>query len=120
MTKLEINKEKAKQLLSEDKFTKLDEHIESFPISQSKKASIWQDFLNGRIMLNMFIEPEDYDTQKLHEIDEDIKTRGSEAILDILSNHKMIPQNLTKLLRKKYAAELLEVKEVIHKRKYYE
>jgi hypothetical protein len=119
MTQLEINKQKAKQLLSSEKFLKIEQHIESFPISNSKKASIWRDFLNGQIILGMFIQPEDITETQLSKIDEDIKERGVQAILDILSNHKMLSKNLSQLLRKKYNSELLEAKQIIHKQKFY-
>jgi len=38
--------------------------------------------------------------------------------LDILDKQMMIPENLKSHLRRKYNKELVEAKEIIHKRKY--
>lgn len=118
MTKLETAKEKAKSLLDNDKFEKINNHIESVPVSGTKKAALWEEFLNGKMILNTWVEPTNLSDEEISRIDKDIKSRGYLAILDILDNQIMIPENLVELLRKKYTKELVEAKESIHKRKY--
>ena len=120
MTKLETAKTKAKSLLSEDKFDKIDEYINSIPISGTKKAQVWEDFLSGKMILNTWIEPTNLTPEELAKIDEDIKSRGSDAIINILDEQKMIPKNLKEHLRKKYTKELVEAKDIIHKKKYFQ
>ena len=56
--------------------------------------------------------------EEIDRIDEDIKSRGHQAILDILDKQMMLPANLKEHLRKKYTKELVEAKEIIHKKKY--
>lgn len=118
MTKLELAKEKAKSLLDNDKFEKINSHIESIPISGTKKASLWEEFLSGKMILNTWVEPDDISDDEISKIDEDIKSRGYLAIVNILDNKVMLPKNLKDHLRRKYTKELVEAKELIHKRKY--
>ncbi len=118
MTKLKATKEKAKSLLDSEKFEKINNHIESIPISGTKKAAIWEEFLSGKMMLDIWIEPNDISDDELLKIDEDIKNRGYLAIVSILDNQMMISKNLKHHLRKKYTKELVEAKELIHKRKF--
>lgn len=118
MTKLETAKEKAKSLLDNDKFEKIDNHIESIPVSGTKKAALWEEFLSGKMILNTWVEPTNLSDEEISKVDEDIKSRGYLAILDILDTQIMIPKNLKDHLRKKYTKELVEAKELIHKRKY--
>ena len=119
MSKLEIAKEKAKEVLSTDTFEQIDNHINSIGVSGTKMAKIWEDFLSGKMILNTWIEPGNLSDEELSKIDEDIKSRGSEAIIDILDKQMMIPKNLKVHLRKKYNKELVEAKEIIHKKKYF-
>jgi len=119
-TRLEVAKEKAKSLLTPDKFEAIEKHINSFPVPGTKKADIWEGFLKGEMVLNTWVEPKDISETELSKIDEDIKERGTEAILAILNKQAMLPKNLRYHLRKKYLKELLEAKEVIHKKKYSE
>ena len=118
MTRLEIAKEKAKGLLSEEKFEQIDKYINSIPVAGTKKADLWENFLKGEMVLNTWVEPEPLTSEELTKIDDDIKERGVEAVLQIIDNQRMLPKNLKEHLRKKYSKELSEVKEIIHKRKY--
>lgn len=118
MSKLKVAKEKAKSLLDNDKFEKINSYIESIPISGTKKASLWEEFLSGKMILNTWVEPNDMSDEEISKIDEDIKNRGYLAILSILDNQMMIPENLKDHLRRRYTKELVEAKELIHKRKY--
>ena len=119
MSKLEIAKEKAKEVLSTDTFEQIDNHINSIGVSGPKMAKIWEDFLSGKMILNTWVEPTNLSDEELSKIDEDIKSRGTDAILDILDKQMMIPKNLKTHLRKKYNKELVEAKEIIHKKKYF-
>lgn len=118
MNKLEILKEKARSIIPADKFESIDKWINSHPISNYKKAAMWKNFLSGEMMLDTWVEPEYLSDKEISKIEEDIKERGTDAILDIIDNQRMLPKNLKDLLRKKYSKELSEVKEIIHKRKY--
>ncbi len=118
MNRLETAKNIAKEKIGDQKFLKIDKYINSLGVSGSKKTKLWEDFLNGKMLMNTWIDPSDLSSEQLSKIDEDIKTRGTEAILDILDQQAMIPDNLKKHLRKKYLKELLEAKEIIHKKKY--
>ena len=118
MTRLEVAKEKAKSLISADKFEQIDKHINSFPIPGTKKADLWENFLKGEMVLNTWVEPTNCSDEELTKIDNDIKERGVEAVLQIIDNQRMLPKNLKEHLRKKYSKELSEVKEIVHKRKY--
>jgi hypothetical protein len=118
MTKLQTAREKAKEILSSDKFEQIDNHIESIGVSGTKKAQIWEDFLSGKMILDTWVEPTNLSDEELSKIDEDIKLRGKDAILDILNRQMMIPENLKVHLRRKYNKELVEAKEIIHKKKY--
>lgn len=117
-SRLEIAREKAKSLLSGSKFEQIDKYINSIPVKGTKKADLWENFLKGEMVLNTWIEPTNCSDEELSKIDNDIKERGTEAILEILDNHMMIPENLRTHLRRKYSKELSELKEIIHKRKY--
>lgn len=117
-TRLEVAREKAKGLLSEAKFEQIDRYINSIPVKGTKRADIWEKFLKGEMVLNTWIEPTNCSDEELLKVDNDIKERGINAILDILDNQMMIPENLRVHLRKKYSKQLSEVKEIIHKRKY--
>ena len=117
-SRLEVAREKVKGLLKHEKFEQIDKHISSLPVSGSKKADIWENFLKGEMVLDTWLEPESLSSEELSKVDDYIKERGTEAILDILDRHMMIPENLRVHLRKKYSKELSEVKEIIHKRKY--
>ena len=118
MTRLEKAKEKAKSLLTENKFEEIDKYINSIPVPSTKKADLWENFLKGEMILNTWVEPNQLSNEELLKIDIDIKERGKEAILQIIDNQRMLPSNLKEHLRKKYTKELSEVKEIIHKRKY--
>lgn len=118
MSRLETAKNLAKEKLEASQFLKIDKYVNSIGVSGTKKAKLWEDFLNGKMIMNTWIDPSDLSSEQLSKIDEDIKTRGTEAILDILDQQIMIPDNLKKHLRKKYLKELLEAKEIIHKKKY--
>jgi hypothetical protein len=118
MTRLEAAKEKAKGLLSEDKFEQIDKYINSIPLPGTKKADLWENFLKGEMILNTWVEPTMLSNEELLKIDNDIKERGVVAILEIIDHQRMLPNNLKEHLRRKYAKELSEVKEIIHKRKY--
>ena len=118
MTKLQTAREKAKEILSSDKFEQIDNHIESIGVSGTKKAQIWEDFLSGKMILDTWVEPTNLSDEELSKIDEDIKLRGKDAILDILNRQMMSPENLKVHLRRKYNKELVEAKEIIHKKKY--
>lgn len=118
MSRLEIAREKAKGLLSENKFEQIDKYINSVPVKGTKKADLWENFLNGEMILNTWVEPTNCSDEELSKIDSDIKERGTDAILDILDKQMMLPENLRKHLRKNYLKELLEAKEIVHKRKY--
>ena len=119
MNRLEIVKQKAKEKLTEDQFKLLDIHISTSGVSGSKQANLWEDVLNGKMILNTWIEPDNLSDEELTKIDNDIESRGTEAILDILDKQMMIPDNLKTLLRKKYNKQLVEAKEIIHKKKYF-
>jgi len=121
MSKLETVKERAKSKLTSENFELMDNYIGSMPLSGTKKASIWEEVLEGKMFPNIInpVIPDDISNEELSKIDEDIKLRGKDAILDILDKQMMIPENLKSHLRKKYNKELVEVKEVIHKRKYF-
>jgi hypothetical protein len=110
MTKLQTAREKAKEILSSDKFEQIDNHIESIGVSGTKKAQIWEDFLSGKMILDTWVEPTNLSDEELSKIDEDIKLRGKDAILDILNRQMMIPENLKVHLRRKYNKELVEAK----------
>jgi hypothetical protein len=58
MTRLEIAKQKAKEKLSDDQFQKIDTYIESIGVSGTKRSKIWEDYLNGKIILNTWTEPD--------------------------------------------------------------
>jgi hypothetical protein len=118
MTRLETAKEKAKCLISADKFEQIDKYINSIPVAGTKKADLWENFLKGEMILNTWVEPTQISDEELLNIDNDIKKRGTESILEIIDNQRMLPGNLKEHLRKKYSKELSEVKEIIHKRKY--
>jgi len=118
MTRLEAAKEKAKGLLSEDKFEQIDKYINSIPVPGTKKADLWENFLKGEMILDTWVEPTMLSDEELLKIDNDIKERGVVAVLEIIDNQRMLPSNLKDHLRRKYAKELSEVKEIIHKRKY--
>ena len=118
MTRLETAKQKAKGLLSEGKFEQIDKYINSIPVPGTKKADLWENFLKGEMILNTWVEPDQISDEELLKIDNDIKERGKEAILQIIDNQRMLPKNLKEHLRRKYSKELSEVKEIIHKRKY--
>ena len=118
MTRLETAKQKAKGLLSESKFEEIDKYINSIPVPGTKKADLWENFLKGEMILNTWVEPTMLSNEELLKIDNDIKERGTEAILEIIDNQRMLPKNLKEHLRRKYSKELSEVKEIIHKRKY--
>jgi len=118
MTRLEAAKEKAKGLLSEDKFEQIDKYINSIPVPGTKKADLWENFLKGEMILDTWVEPTMLSDEELLKIDNDIKERGVVAVLEIIDNQRMLPGNLKDHLRRKYAKELSEVKEIIHKRKY--
>lgn len=118
MTRLETAKEKAKSLLTENKFEEIDKYINSIPVPGTKKADLWENFLKGEMILNTWVEPTQLSNEELLKIDNDIKERGTEAILEIIDHQRMLPSNLKEHLRKKYTKELSEVKEIIHKRKY--
>jgi hypothetical protein len=117
-TRLEAAKEKAKSMLKPDKFEAIDKHINSIPVPGTKKADLWENILKGEMILNTWIEPTNCSEEELSKIDIDIKERGTDAILDILDKQMMLPENLKKHLRKNYLKELLEAKEIVHKRKY--
>ena len=119
MSRLEIVKQKAKEKLTEDQFKLLDIHISTSGVSGSKQANLWEDVLNGKMILNTWIEPDNLSDEELTKIDNDIESRGTEAILDILDKQMMIPDNLKTLLRKKYNKQLVEAKEIIHRKKYF-
>ena len=119
MNRLEIVKQKAKEKLTEDQFKLLDIHISTSGVSGSKQANLWEDVLNGKMILNTWIEPDNLSDEELTKIDNDIESRGTEAILDILDKQMMIPDNLKTLLRKKYNKQLVEAKEIIHRKKYF-
>lgn len=118
MSRLENARQAAKEKLTESKFQEIDKYINSLGLPGTKKAKIWEDYLVGKMVMNTWIEPSDLSSEQLSKIDEDIKSRGTEAILDILDRQMMIPDNLKSHLRKKYLKELLEAKEIIHKKKY--
>ena len=118
MTRLETAKEKAKSLLTENKFEEIDKYINSIPVPGTKKADLWENFLKGEMILNTWVEPTQLSNEELLKIDNDIKERGVLAVLEIIDNQRMLPSNLKEHLRKKYTKELSEVKEIIHKRKY--
>jgi hypothetical protein len=118
MTKLQTAREKAKEILSSSKFEQIDKYIESIGVPGTKKAQIWEDFLSGKMILDTWVEPTNLSDEELYKIDEDIKLRGTDAIMDILDKQMMIPENLKVHLRKKYSKELSEVKTIIHDRKY--
>lgn len=118
MNRLETAREKAKGLLSESKFVEIDKYINSIPVKGIKKADLWENFLNGEMILNIWVEPTSCSDEELLKIDSDVKKRGIDSILDIIDNQRMLPENLRKHLRKNYLKELLEAKEIIHKRKY--
>ena len=118
MTRLETAKEKAKSLISADKFEQIDKYINSIPVPGTKKADLWENFLKGEMILNTWVEPTQLSDGELLKIDNDTKERGVEAVLEIIDNQRMLPKNLKEHLRKKYTKELSEVKEIIHKRKY--
>jgi len=118
MTRLETAKEKAKSLLTENKFEEIDKYISSIPVPGTKKADLWENFLKGEMILNTWVEPTQLSNEELLKIDNDIKERGVLAVLEIIDNQRMLPSNLKEHLRRKYAKELSEVKEIIHKRKY--
>jgi len=120
MSKLEEVKERAKVKLTPENFESMDNYIGSMPLSGTKKASIWEEVLEGKMFSNINnpVVPDDISNEELLKIDEDIKLRGKDAILDILDKQMMIPENLKSHLRRKYNKELVEAKEIIHKRKY--
>lgn len=118
MSKLEIVKQKAKLILKPELFEQIDNYINSIPAPGTKKASVWEDFLAGKMILNKWVEPTNLSTEEIKKIDDDIKNRGSDAILDIIDEQMMLPKNLKEHLRKKYTKELSEVKEIIHNKKY--
>ena len=120
MSKLEVAKQKAKEKLTEDQFKLIDLHISTSGVSGTKQASLWEDFLSGKMILNTWVEPDNLTDEELSKIDEDIRLRGTDAILDILDKQMMIPENLKTHLRKKYNKELVEAKEIIHKAKYFQ
>lgn len=118
MNRLEIAREKAKSLLSQTKFEEIDKYINSVPVKGTKKADLWENFLKGEMILNTWVEPTNCSDEELLKIDNDIKERGKEAILELIDNQRMLPKNLRDHLRRRYSKELSEIKEIIHKRKY--
>jgi len=96
MSKLEEVKERAKVKLTPENFESMDNYIGSMPLSGTKKASIWEEVLEGKMFSNINnpVVPDDISNEKLLKIDEDIKLRGKDAILDILDKKMMIPENL--------------------------
>jgi hypothetical protein len=121
MSKLEEVREKAKIKLTLENFELMENYIDSMSLSGTKKASIWKEVLEGKIFPNIIdpVVPDDISNEELSKIDENIRLRGKDAILDILDKQMMIPDNLKSHLRKKYTKELVEAKEIIHKRKYF-
>ena len=118
MTRLKKAKEKARNLITEDKFEQIDKYINSIPVPGTKKSDLWENFLKGEMLLDTWVEPNELSEKELLKIDNDIKERGNDAILEIIDNQRMLPSNLKEHLRKKYTKELSEVKEIVHKRKY--
>jgi hypothetical protein len=117
-TRLEAAREKAKSVLTQNKFEEIDKWISSIPVKGTKKADLWENFLKGEMVLNTWVEPDPISDSELSRIDRDIKKRGLEAILEILDKQVMLPANLKAHLRKNYTKELLQAKETIWSKKY--
>ena len=118
MSRINIAREKAKGLLSESKFEEIDKYINSIPVPGTKKADLWENFLKGEMILNTWIDPTNCSDEDIMKINEDIKERGKEAILELIDNQRMLPKNLREHLRRNYSKELSEIKEIIHRRKF--
>jgi hypothetical protein len=113
MTKIELVKAKAKELLTEEEFIRIDKYIESIPVSGTKKATIWDSFLSGDILPNGLVLKDiaaPLSDEELLKIDSDIRESGPKVILDILDNLSPIPENLKEYLRNNWSKEMLELK----------
>ncbi len=113
MTKIESVKAKAKELLTEEEFMRIDKYIDSIPVSGTKKSTIWDSVLSGDILPNTIPFKDrtaPLSDEELLKIDSDIREGGPEVIFDIIDNLSSIPDNLKEYLRTNWTKEMLELK----------
>lgn len=120
MTKLEDIKSKALEVMTTQTYNIIDKYVESLDIKGYQKANIWSDVMSGKLFIPgvKSIIMKDISQDEIDKIDLEIKENGTDAILQLITGKTSLPPNLMKHLVRKYAKELSQVKEIVHKKKY--